>query len=311
MNVAVAAHARNALADRIFFLKPSLYEALPKRRRGNLVLVLNLLFSMAGDPDAPMLVSQPEIVEKTGLGIATVRRVERALEDLGAIRVLHKHPGLRNGRALELVPLADWVPQVAPKGPRRLEPIAEEAFTAPESIVDNSASTCPSPINSSGQSDQFERNDPPSIPHTARARHSRHERDDQRERASPLSHARPMFAFLAKHCGVSNRRFSQALPRLERLITQLGAEAAWAEVGRVATVSKRARNQGAYAFACLFPEGSTEREGLQALLERDGSPGPLFQGGGGGAPPTSSAPAPRARDAPGSTFWTSWSPNAR
>lgn len=83
----------------MLYTTPQLYAALPKARRGNLFLLLNLLLAecKAGNE---CLKSQEWIAQKCGFSVPTVRRCERVLAGLGLIESDHHRRG--NSRALRL-----------------------------------------------------------------------------------------------------------------------------------------------------------------------------------------------------------------
>lgn len=267
-----------------YYLDPALYRAFPARHRAQLAALFNLLVAFGRGPDRTVLATQAELAEFLGLSIRQVRRLEVELEELGAVRARHDIPGLRGGRALELVELIDWLPEEAWHGPRRTsskraEPSPESFPRALPEVVDNSATA----DQSSAHGGLEDRPRPESLSTPARARQSLREervtRGPSAQRApSPANLARRMFAFLARSARISGRRWEVAVVALEALVAERGEAGAWDEVERIEKASRAAVNPGGYAFACLFPDGppETRGSGLRAL-ERSAQAGPLFQ----------------------------------
>lgn len=304
---------RNARAIRpaipSFFLDPSLYPAFPKRRRAQLVALFNLIIAFGrptpGAPPRLVVATQGELAGLLGLSGRQVRNLEADLEELGAIRCRYGLPGLRGGRALELVPLEDWLPDGL--WARRPTPAPEapaELSTTRRAIVENplGAEHC----SSHGGIPFRPRAD--SLSTTARARQSNSSNEVTRtpappggldEATPPARVARELFGFLRRTAGLSGRTWKESLVALEDLVRERGPNAALAEVERIARAARQAVNPGGYAYACLFPDGSPNPRGaaLRAMGGGDAAdPGPLYRGltGNSGAQPVR-APAPCAQ----------------
>lgn len=279
-----------------FYLDPRLYRAFPPAHRAELVALFNVLVAFGRDTSRPVLSTQAELADLLGLCLRQVRILEGELEDLGAVRVVRDWPGLRGGRALELVPLDEWLPDGLWKGSRPAEerlnpdhaPEALEAVSAPSDLSTSAVENPGRAASGAGVGGMACRPQPRYSPDIARARQSTQKEEVTRslegrgERdagvAAPVL-ARRLFGFLARKTGLSGRRWKEALPELEALAHELGHDAAWAEVERIAGAARMATNPGGYAYACLFRDGLPERPArpLRAL-EPAASPGPLFRG---------------------------------
>lgn len=301
--------SRNAARPELpaFFLDPALYRALPARRRPQLVALLNLLVAF-GRSTGQVRATQAELADLLALTVRQVRNLETDLEAVGAVRVLRGLPGLRGGRALELVPLIDWVElEVLAASPAPLEEPPAEFSTDSSDLVENSstAEPCSSdggiPFRPEGRSSLL----------SARARQSNPDNKNLKRAtpsgastgASAPALALRMFGFLARRTGLSARRWKEAGPLLEDLVRELGEARAWEEVERIERAARQAVNPGGYAYACLRPDPSpADRRAPLRPVPHQPDRSPLFAGldGSGSARPAREASSPTSATGTGS-----------
>lgn len=306
--------SRNAARPELpsFFLDPALYRALPARRRPQLVALLNLLVAY-GRTTGQVRATQTELAELLALTVRQVRNLETDLEAVGAVRVLRGLPGLRGGRALELVALIDWVElEVLADSPAPVEAPSVGLPTGPSSIVENSATAEPCssdggiPFRPEARSSRVTARARQSTPENKNLKREPQARTPDAESAPVL--ARRMFGFLARKTGLSAKRWKDAAGLLEDLVRQVGPARAWDELERIERAARSAVNPGGYAWACLQPDPDPltrraplrtvphepDRSPLFAGLDRRGSPAPASTSPSPTSGPSSAPASPGA-----------------
>lgn len=221
-----------------FFLTPRVYDALPPARRGNLVLLLNLVLAL-GRRTGECIAGQSYLADRCGLSVPTVRRCERVLRELGFLECDHHRE--RNRRALR--PTERLVALLTGRD-ARCEPASatRESAITPQRSVDNRVH------GTRAHSELSEKN----------RSHGARQGDERPGELAALRKA------LVTRSGIWPSAHGQALDLVDRIVARKGSEraAGWLRwlLGHNARAFPDARHRGRVTFGALRKAAGVERQ---------------------------------------------------